>query len=173
MKDANTLVDMLVDITSKNGRILLSVPPLPDGSFTPEIRHELEEIGKWLKVNGEAIYGTIPWVFYGEGPTTVIHPGHHGQGQKQGKEMAKFTEQDIRFTQKGDVLYAICLGWPGSELAVRALGYNGKLFPGDIQEVSLLGSDENISWEQTGDALLVRFPESKPCKYAYCLKIQR
>lgn len=172
-KDANTLVDMLVDITSKNGRILLSVPPLPDGTFSPEIRHELAELGNWLKVNGEAIYGTIPWVFYGEGPTTVLHPGHHGQGKNRGTEMAQFNEQDIRFTQKGDTLYAICLGWPGQELAIRTLGYNGKLYPGEIQKISLLGTEENISWEQTGDALLVRFPDSKPCKYAYALKIQR
>lgn len=173
MKDANTLIDMLVDITSKNGRILLNVPPLADGSFTPEIRHELKEVGKWLKINGEAIYGTIPWVFYGEGPSTVIHPGHHGHGKNKGREMARFTEKDIRFTQKGDVLYAICLGWPGRELAIRTLGYNGKLFPGDIREISLLGSDQNISWEHTKDALLVRFPGNKPCKYSYCLKIKR
>ncbi len=56
-----------------------------------------------------------------------------------------------------------------SELSVRALGYSRKLFPGDVQLVSLLSSDENISWEQKEDALLVQFPETKPCEYAYCL----
>ena len=145
---------------------------MPDGTFSPVIRRELIEIGKWLKVNGEAIYGTIPWVFYGEGPTTVIHPGHHGQGKNGGTEMARFNEKDVRFTQKGNILYAICLGWPGNELAVRMLGYNGKLYPGDIENISLLGTAEPRSWKQTADALLVRFPQSKPGTYAYGLKIR-
>jgi len=173
LKDANLLVDLLVDITSKNGRMLLNVPPKADGSFAQEVKDELQEIGRWLKVNGEAVYGTIPWVFYGEGPTAVTSPGHHGQGKNRGKGIALYTEKDIRFTQKDDILYAICLGWPGEKLSIRTLGHRGKLYPGDIESISLLGTDEKITWEQTADELIVRFPEIPPCKYAYCLKIDR
>lgn len=168
-KDAN----MLVDITSKNGRILLNVPPKADGTFAEEVRKELLDMGKWLKINGEAIYGTIPWVFFGEGPTEVTHPGHHAQGRDWGANIARFTEKDIRFTIKDNFLYAICLGWPGEELSIRTLGHRGKLYPGDIKSISLLGTDEKIKWEQTAEALVVQFPESPPCDFAYCLKINR
>ncbi|GAB6164024.1 alpha-L-fucosidase [Thermostilla marina] len=173
IKSTDTLIDTLVDITSKNGRVLLNVPPLPDGSFPPEVRKELLEIGEWLKINGEAIYDTIPWVFYGEGPTTVNHPGHHGQGQNGGRDIPKYTAKDIRFTQKHHFLYAICLDWPGEQMVVRALGWKGKLYPGDIVNVSLLGYDQPVTWKQTAEALIVDMPAEPPCKYAYVLKIER
>ena len=173
MKDANMLVDMLIDMTSKNGRMLLNVPPLPDGTFAEDVRTELLAMGDWLKINGEAIYGTIPWVFFGEGPNEVTSEGHHAQGRRRGADIAQFNEKDIRFTVKDNILYAICLGWPGEELSIRALGHRGKLYPGDILSISLLGCDQEIEWEQTADALVVQFPGSPPCDFAYSLKIKR
>ena len=173
IKSADLLVDSLVDVTSKNGRMLLSVPPCADGSFSPQIRKELAGIGAWLRVNGEAIYDTIPWVFYGEGPTVIMSPGHHGHSKHGAKLIARYTAEDIRFTQKGKTLYAICLGWPGEQLAVRLLGSKGKLYDGDIKDVRLLGCDDNLAWEVTPEALIVEFPEKMPCDYAYCLKIER
>lgn len=173
VKDANMLVDMLVDITSKNGRILLNVPPLVDGTFHERITSELYKIGDWLKMNGEAIYGTSPWVLYGEGPTSITSPGHHGQGKNKGVNIAKFTKDDIRFTQKGDTLYATCLGWPGEELHIRALGFHGKLYPNQIKSIQLLGSKMKLKWTQTAEELVVKFPAQKPCDFAYVLKIER
>ncbi|RME70677.1 MAG: hypothetical protein D6781_05870 [Verrucomicrobia bacterium] len=175
MKDANTLVDMLVDITSKNGRMLLNVPPRPDGTFREDSVRELLAIGDWLRINGEAIYGTIPWVFFGEGPNEVILEGHHAQGKDRGAHIARFDARDIRFTQKGNALYAILLGWPGdgATVAIRALGALGRLHPGDIESVSLLGSSDTLEWTHTADALEVRFPTTRPCDFAYALKIER
>ena len=173
MKDANALIDMLVDMTSKNGRMLLSVPPTADGTFSEEARNELLKMGKWLKNNGEAIYGTIPWVFFGEGPNEVIKEGHHAQGINRGEFIARYNEKDIRFTQKDNYLYATCLGWPGKELRIRALGHKGKLYAGDIKSVSMLGTDEEIKWEHNGEALIVQFPKTPPCEFAYCIKIGR
>ena len=80
--------------------------------------------------------------------------------------------QDIRFTQNEDPLYAICLGWPGKELAVRSLGTRGKLYPDDILAVSMLGTEEPIEWMHTPEALTAKLPSVLPCDYAFTLKVQ-
>ncbi|TWT78856.1 Alpha-L-fucosidase [Planctomycetes bacterium CA13] len=175
MKNANHLVDLLVDMTSKNGRMLLSVPPLEDGTFTADQKKQLYAIGGWLKINGEAIYDTVPWTFFGEGPTEETHPGHHAHGKWDVKDkyIPKFTKDDIRFTQNGKNLYAIVLDWPGDELIIRTLGHAGKLYRGDIKSVSLLGCKDAIQWEHTVDALVIKLPKEKPCDFAYAVKIER
>jgi hypothetical protein len=76
---------------------------------------------------------------------------------------AHYTAEDIRFTQKGKTLYAICLDWPDEELVVRMLGSRGKLYPGDIKSTSLLGCNEAVAWKVTPEALVVRMPRTKPC----------
>lgn len=93
----------LIDIVSKNGALLLNIGPRPDGTIPEEQVRILLEIGRWLETNGEAIYGTRPWNIYGEGPTKVA-----GGSFKDTARQA-FTRQDIRFTTKGNVLYAIAL----------------------------------------------------------------
>ena len=172
LKDANCLIDMMVDIVSKNGRMLLNVPPKIDGTFSKEEKKVLYEIGDWLKLNGEAIYGTIPWTMYGEGPSLIGNPGHHGQGYKKAYLMPKYTVQDIRFTQKDKFLYAIVLDWPVQKLLIKSLGYKKKLYKGEIKSISLIGSDCVLSWEQGPYELRVQFPKQKVGKHAYVLKIE-
>lgn len=175
MKDANTLVDILIDMTSKNGRMLLNVPPRADGSFTADQQHQLRAMGDWLKLNGEAIYDTIPWTFFGEGPAEETVPGHHAYAQWEDSErfIHRFTKADVRFTQNGKNLYAIVMDWPGDEVKIRTLGHRGKVYPGRIKSVKLLGCAETLEWKHTADALTVAFPEKKPCDFAYVLKIER
>jgi alpha-L-fucosidase len=110
-KSVNTLVDNLIDRVSKNGLLLLNVGPKADGTIPEEAREGLLGIGRWLQVNGEAIYGTMPWFIYGEGPTDM-EGGAYTEFDDD-EDASEYTGQDIRFTIKDNVLYAICLDWPG------------------------------------------------------------
>lgn len=164
-KTADSLVDDLVDIVSKNGVLLLNVGPRADGTIPDEAASILLEIGRWLEVNGEAIYGTRPWHTYGEGPTT-IHADSFGESKSQ-----PFTAKDIRFTTKGNILYAICLDWPGEEVNVASLSTKTFLGSQEISDISLLGSQENLTWSRDENGLKIKLPAQKPGDYAYVLKI--
>jgi alpha-L-fucosidase len=126
----------------------------------------LLEIGAWLWVNGESIYGTRPWKVYGEGPTQVLSGGFTDTRR------GAFTSEDIRFTTKGNVLYAILLGWPAQgEAVIRSLGSHLKLYNREIREVRLLGANEPVEWTRQSDGLKVKLPPQKPCAHAFVLKI--
>ncbi|MGA2499507.1 MAG: alpha-L-fucosidase, partial [Tepidisphaeraceae bacterium] len=160
-KSVDQLVDVLVDIVSKNGCMLLNVGPLADGRIPDTAQGILTGIGDWLKVNGEAIYGTRPWTIFGEGPTR-----NKGGGFSENADRP-FTARDIRFTTRGDKLYAIALAWPlDRQLTVKSLAK-----PNQITKVELLGHDGELKWAQTEENLVVTMPESKPCQNAYALRI--
>jgi alpha-L-fucosidase len=165
-RTADSLVDDLVDIVSKNGALLLNIGPRPDGTIPVEAQNILLAIGRWLAVNGEAIYGTRPFQIYGEGPTEVLAGGFTDDKSKP------FTGQDVRYTIKGNTLYAITLDWPGSLLRAKALGSNGALKGRKIRQVRMLGSDATLKWKQTGDALAVESPSEKPGVFAFVYKIE-
>ncbi|MEM7380420.1 MAG: alpha-L-fucosidase [Bacteroidota bacterium] len=169
LKSADVLIDILADVVSKNGILLLNVPPKPDGSFADFIQKELYKVGDWLNVNGEAIYGTMPWVTFGEGPSVLKKTGHYSERYPN----AIFNEKDIRFTQKDHNLYAICLGWPGKEIKIKSLGSRGKLFEGDIKAISLLGSDAALEYQQNPYDLTIQLPVEPPSTYAIVFKIER
>jgi alpha-L-fucosidase len=166
-KTAGAIVGDLVDIVSKNGALLLNIGPRSDGTIPEKEQEILLEIGQWLDVNGEAIYGTRPWRVYGEGPTRVK------EGMFTDTERSDFTGRDIRFTTKGDVLYAIILAWPGEEAVVRSLSPDLRLYAGDVENVELLGSCEKLAWTRDRDGLKVKMPVQKPCDHAFALKITK
>jgi alpha-L-fucosidase len=164
-KTAQFVVQQLIDIVSKNGNLLLNIGPRSDGTIPEEVQAVLRDVGSWLAVNGEAIYGTRPWKSFGEGPTKVRAGSFHDT------DTAGYTAQDFRFTVKGKTLYAIELGWPsGGQAVVRSLGssaMNGQT----IGSVVLLGPEAQVAFEQQADGLRIQLPAEAPGKYAYAFRI--
>jgi alpha-L-fucosidase len=157
----NELVDYLADIVSKGGNLLINIGPKADGTIPEVMQDRLRGTGAWLKVNGEAIYGTRPWSMYGEGPTKE----EIGSWDKPDGEYL-FKAGDIRFTRKGNVLYAILLEWPAGEITINSLkGLK-------INKISLLGSDEDVKWTQSNDGLSVSLPSNPVSQYANTLKLE-
>ena len=169
IKDANLIVDILVDVTAKNGILLLNVPPKADGTFADFIVKELYEVGDWLDLNGEAIYGTMPWTIYGEGPSFLPKTGHYSEG----KTNASYTGKDFRFTQNGNTLYVICMDIPEGEVTIRSLGSRGRLFEGEILSLELLGSNEKLNYIQHPMDLKIQMPDNFEGKHACVFKIER
>ena len=164
-KKAGDIIGDLIDVVSKNGALLLNVGPKPDGTI-PELEVEmLRAIGRWLTVNGEAIYDTRPAAMYGEGPTEVA------EGQFTDTNRTSFTGQDFRFTTKGNALYAIALAWPGEEALIKSLTKGSALHTGNIVTISMLGASE-LEWTQDSDGLHIKTPVQKPCNDAFSFKIQ-
>jgi len=162
-KSPESIVWQLIDIVSKNGNLLLNIGPKSDGTIPEEAQSILRHMGAWLRVNGEAIYGTRPWTLYGEGPTKVV------AGSFNDAETKPYTAQDIRFTTKGKTLYAIAMGWPADgKLVIHSLG-NGSGFK--VKSVSLLGSSGTIHFTQQSDGLHLDLPGQAPGDYAYSFKI--
>ena len=163
-KSPQFVVQQLIDIVSKNGNLLLNIGPKPDGTIPDEVQQVLRDVGSWLAVNGDAIYGTRPWKIYGEGPTQVAAGSFHDT------DTANYTAEDFRFTTKGNNLYAIELGWPaGGEAVIHSLGT--AVGSQKVESVSLVGSDARIQSRQEADGLHLQLPPQAPGKYAYVFRV--
>jgi len=157
-------VHMLVDIVSKNGNLLLNVVLRPDGTLDPEVETMLHQLADWTAVNGEAIYGTRPWLTYGEGKTQAKGGAF--------KENMTYTADDIRFTAKGKKLYAIAMGWPDSgKIVIKSLAKTADPAQNKISRVELLGGKGKLKFEQTADGLLVNLPDKKLSDLTCSLRI--
>ena len=163
-KPPEFVVHQLIDIVSKNGNLLLNIGPRADGTIPDEVQQVLLEVGAWLNVNGDAIYGTRPWRIYGEGPTKVAAGSFHDT------DTANYKPEDFRFTTKGDVLNAIGLAWPtNGEVVIHSLVQT--VGSERVKSVALLGSDAKLQFNQRADGLHVQLPTQPPAKYAYVLRL--
>lgn len=163
-KTPEQIIHDLIDIVSKNDNLLLNIGPRADGTITEEQKNILLSIGKWLEVNGDAIYGTRCWKKFGEGDAEPT------KGTFSDNKATVYTARDIRFTTKGNDFYAIALNWDENELLITSLDKDA-IADAEILNVSLLGSDEQINWTKTDKGLKLSFPKNKPCDYAYSFKI--
>jgi alpha-L-fucosidase len=170
-KSAQTVIQTLADIVSKNGNLLLNIPVKGNGSIDDQEIAILEEIAVWMKINAECIFDTRPWKIFGEGPASTGGAGLSGPGFNEGKGKP-FTAADMRFTTKGDTLYAIVFGWPDNgKVKINSLSDGNVLRPGAISRVELVGGGE-LRFQRNSEALEVTLPENKPAlTYANVLKI--
>lgn len=157
-KTSTDILQMLVDIVSKNGNLLINIVQTPEGDLEPDILKTLDEIGKWIAANGEGIYGTRPWKIFGETPEyrDKIKAGNFNE------EKIKYSNQDIRFTTKGNNLFAYFLNVPGSDMQIKSLGKNSKLNSRRIVSIKMMGSDEPVKWQQDDNLLMIQKPVQLP-----------
>lgn len=164
-KTASDVIGELIDVVSKNGGILLNIGPRPDGTIPAEERAVLEGLGDWMSVNSEAIYGTRPWHVFGEGPTQPR------LGSFSDSEPTPWTREDIRFTAKGDVLYAATFVDPGPSLLVRSLGTSLRITGQGVRAVSVLGRGA-VNWSQDAEGLRVELGRRTDASPAPVLRIE-
>lgn len=169
-KSARTVVHTLIDVVSKNGNLLLSVPLKGDGTPDADEIAIVEGIAAWMEVNQEAIHGTRPWKVFGEGPQMASAAPIQAQGFNEGRGKA-FTAEDARFTTKGETLYAFIMGAPTNAVSIKSLGTDAKLLEKPISAVTLLGSEEKLRWQQLPEGLVIDPPQKSPSAIAIVFKI--
>lgn len=159
-KSAKTVIHMLIDIISKNGNLLLSIPQRGDGTIDDKELKILEDIAAWMAVNSDGVYGTRPWKVFGEGPVAEAPNPIQAQGFNEGKHLP-YTSEDIRFVTKGDVLYAHVLAWPeNGKVVIKSLSDGNSLYPKTIHNIQMVGNDGKIKYSRTKEGLVVELPEN-------------
>jgi alpha-L-fucosidase len=159
------MVHLLVNVVSKNGNLLLNIPLPGHGRPDDDEMAFLNKFGAWMALNSEAIYSTRPWKIAGEGPTQSTNNRAYAA-------LPHFVAGDMRFTTKGDTLYAIALAWPGDgKLVIKSLAANSPHYHGEIARIGLVGSESNLVWSRNAEGVSINLPEKAPCDYAYVFKI--
>lgn len=171
-KSAQTVVQMLIDVVSKNGNLLLSVPVRGNGTIDEQEQAIVEEIGRWMAVNSEGLHGSRPWSVFGEGPVMASAVPLSDQGFNEGRNKP-FSAEDIRFTTKAGAVFAFVMGWPAdSKVRIQSMKRGAQHFARQVTSVGLLGGPAALPFTQTDEALVVDLPVQRPAlTYAIALRI--
>ena len=169
-------VKSLVDLVARGGVFLLSLTPKGDGSIPEEEVAVMKGIGRWMKVNSEAIHATRPWKIPAEGPAKMLEYNEEKK-RDDWNYRQPFTAQDIRFTQSkdGKTLYATTLDWPeNGKVLIKSLAKGSEYYPGKIHSVEMIGLDRPAKWSRTSEGLELSFPKEKPTEWewAYSFRIK-
>ncbi len=166
------MAKLLVDVVSKNGNLLLSVPLRADGTFDEKEEKILHEFGVWMNINKEAIYDTRPWVKFGEGPIAEAEIKLNAQGFNEGS-YTRAGADEIRFTQTKKHLYVTALGWPeDGKVYVKSLAYSNPDAPKKIGKVELLGYG-SVKFVRGAKELMIILPEKPLNNIAPVFKIKK
>lgn len=170
-KTAERVVKTFVDIVSKNGNLLLSIPVRGDGSIDEKEVAFLHDFKAWLDVHGVAIFGSRPWKIFGEGEVKMQNSKSFGDNEKL---QASLSEKDIRFTQKDGILYAFVLGFPSQKtVTIRSLGRNSEQMNGrKIRSIRMLGTKKKVEWQQNADRLVITVPEVENTGMTVCFAVK-
>ncbi|MGC6423408.1 MAG: alpha-L-fucosidase [Lentimonas sp.] len=168
-RSPEAVIEILTDITSKNGCMMLCVSPKPDGTLPEDQVTTLKAVGKWLEMNGEAIYNTRPWVIAGEGPTELAKDDHFNENWE-----AIYTEKDLRYTRSkdGNVIYITVLDRPSTgKVTATQLADIYPYLERNVERVQLLGTDQAIEWSRDSKGLHLEFPDNAQGAHAWCYKL--
>jgi alpha-L-fucosidase len=157
-------IRILAEVVSKNGVMILAAAPMAEGIIPEEQVKSMEGIGNWLGAYGEAIYNTRPFVAFGQGPTKLKrNPNDDWNAYGSIKAgLNDLNAEDIRYTQKGNIVYAIQLGWAGANKEITLKEFTNKAKDLKIKSVKVLGSRERIKWSKNKNGLTVKSPKKKP-----------
>lgn len=172
-KSAKTVIDLLVDIVSRNGNLMLNIPLPASGMPDDDELNVIDGITKWMAVNSEGIYSSRPWKIFGTGPKAAVSKNtkEANASQFNEKNRKELSYEDVRFTVKNQNLYAFFMGWPEiSEINIQALALNSEYTTGVVTHVELLGSG-TVDFKQNKEGLQITLPPQKPCAHAFTLKI--
>jgi alpha-L-fucosidase len=170
-KKPKVVIDLLTDIVSRNGNLMLNVPLPNSGMPDAEELKVVAGITDWMKVNSEGIYATRPWKIYGDGPSTKAASDADAKFNEDKRKA--LTAEDVRFTTKGDTLYAFVMGWPDKRAVIAPLGAKSSTPFGKVANVELLGHDGKLKWTQAEDGLKIDLPKEKPSDYAVTFKVTK
>lgn len=162
-KSAQQVVDMLVDIVSKNGNLLLSIPVKSDGTIDEKEEAILAGIKAWMDINSNSIYGTRTWKTFGEGPLAEAANPISAQGFNEGNN---YSSKDVRFVQRNDTVFATIMRWPGGKtFKFESFGMSSEYYNGKVESVELLGYGK-VNFTEEVDGVTVDVPETQPNEIA-------
>ncbi len=170
-KSGKDVVQMLIDIVSKNGNLLLNVVQTPEGDLEQDVLDILEEIAAWTGTNGEGIYGSRPWKVFGEGPAMTKKAAKGNHGGISDVNNIEFTEADFRFTSKENSIYAFCLAQPTTDIKIVSLAKGSDLLDKKIASVKILGVEGKTKWKQTAEGLIITKPANLPLSHATTIRV--